>query len=86
MTFTDALRAVGLIAWLFCLACLLPAIGRILRRRARYFDPVWGVVFMLALNRLSFISRVSIEGSYATAIVLAIAMGCLSLSFQRYDR
>jgi hypothetical protein len=45
-------------AWLLCLACLSPAVWRIARRRARSLDPIWGVVFLLAVNRLSFLFHV----------------------------
>ncbi|WP_277969317.1 hypothetical protein [Sphingomonas echinoides] len=86
MLLADALRGAALCAWLFCLACLSPAVWRILRRRGRYLDPIWGLVFMLAVNRVTFIARVSFETSHITAILLAIAMGAVTLSFQRHDR
>ena len=86
MLLADALRGAALVAWLFCLACLSPAVWRIMRRRGRYLDPIWGLVFMLAVNRVTFIARVSFETSHITAILLAIAMGAVTLSFQRHDR
>lgn len=86
MLLADALRGAALCAWLFCLACLSPAVWRIIRRRGRYLDPIWGLVFMLAVNRVTFIARVSFETSHITAILLAIAMGAVTLSFQRHDR
>lgn len=86
MLLADALRGAALVAWVFCLICLLPAIWRIGWRRSRYLDPIWGTVFLLALNRLTFIARVSLEFSHLTAAALAIGMGALALSFQRHDR
>jgi uncharacterized membrane protein YoaK (UPF0700 family) len=86
MLLADALRGAALVAWLFCLACLSPAVWRIMRRRGRYLDPIWGLVFMLAINRLTFIARVSLEASHITAALLALAMGAVTLSFQRHDR
>ncbi|WP_242137389.1 hypothetical protein [Sphingomonas sp. TREG-RG-20F-R18-01] len=86
MLLADALRGAALCAWLFCLACLSPAVWRILRRRGRYLDPIWGLVFMLAINRVTFITRLSLELSHLTAGLLAIAMGAVTLSFQRHDR
>jgi len=85
MTLTNALWLGGLISWLFCLACLTPAVLRIARRRPRYLDPIWGLVFLLAINRISFALRVSADGSRATAMILAVAMGVISLSYQRRD-
>jgi hypothetical protein len=85
MTLTDAIRLGGLASWVFCLACLTPAVLRIARRRPQYLDPVWGLVFLLALNRISFALRISPDGSRATAMVLAIGMGFISWSYQRRD-
>jgi len=80
------LRAASVPAWLFCLACLSPAVWRLLRGRGRYYDPVWAVVFLLTLNRLSFLFSVSAEMSHATALVLALVMGAWSLWYQKRDR
>ncbi len=82
----EYLRQASVPAWLFCLACLLPAILRILLRQARSLDAIWGVTFLLGLNRLSFLYRLSAEASHASALVLAIAMGAMSWSYQRHDR
>ena len=79
------LAAGSLAAWLFCIACLTPAVVRIARRRPLYLDPIWGLVFLLAINRISFALRVSAEGSKVTAMLLAIAMGVISLSYQKRD-
>jgi hypothetical protein len=73
-------------AWLMCLACLSPALYRLMRRRPRYLDPIWGLVALLTLNRLSFLFHVSIKGSHATAILLALAMAWMSTSYQWHDR
>lgn len=81
----DPLRWLSVLAWLFCLACLSPAIVRQLSWRGRYLDPIWCVVFLLGLNRLSFLLRLPIEGSRGTALALAIGMGLLSVSYQRRD-
>lgn len=82
----DHLRLMNVGAWLFCLACLSPAVVRQVTWRGRYLDPIWSVVFLLALNRLSFLLRLSIEGSHVTAFALAIGMGLMSASYQRHDR
>ena len=79
------LRLAGIPAWLLCLACLIPAVLRILRRRGRYLDPIWGVVFLLAVNRMSFLLRVSTELSHLTAVVLALAMAWIAIGYQRHD-
>lgn len=81
----DILRMAAIPAWLLCLACLSPAVARILQRKGRSLDPIWGVVFLLAVNRLSFLARVSIELSHITAIVLALAMAAISIGYQRHD-
>ncbi|WP_242183204.1 hypothetical protein [Sphingomonas sp. CARO-RG-8B-R24-01] len=86
MLLADALRGAAIVAWLICLACLSPAIGRILRRQSRYLDPVWGIVFLLALNRLSFLFRVHAVLSYTTALILALVMGAGSVWYQKHDR
>lgn len=73
-------------AWLLCLACLSPAVWRLVRRRARSLDPIWGVVFLLVLNRLSFLLKVSPLISHTTAVALALVMAGLTISYQRGDR
>ena len=73
-------------AWLSCLACLSPAVWRIMRRRARSLDPIWGVVFLPVLNRLTFLAKVSPLISHATAVALALVMSALTVSYQRSDR
>ncbi|WP_242149643.1 hypothetical protein [Sphingomonas sp. BAUL-RG-20F-R05-02] len=85
MTLTDVIRLGGLASWVFCLACLTSAVVRIAQRRPRYLDPIWGLVFLLAINRISFALRISPDWSRATAMILAIAMGLISLSYQRSD-
>ncbi len=81
----DILRIAGLPAWLLCIVCLTPAVLRLLRRRGRYLDPIWGVVFLLAVNRLSFLLRVSTELSHLTAVLLALAMAWIAVGYQRND-
>ena len=77
--------AASFACWLFCIGCLMPAVLRIVRRRPRYLDPIWGLVFLLAANRISFVLQVSSEGSRVTAMAMAIGMGLLSLSYQKRD-
>lgn len=84
-TLDQLLRWANVLAWLFCLACLAPAVWRLMLRRARYLDPVWALIFLLSLNRLSFLLHVSVQISLATALVMAIAMGLFSRSYQGAD-
>jgi hypothetical protein len=86
MTATDIPQPVSVGAWLLCLACLSPAVLRIARRRARSLDPIWGVVFLLVVNRLSFLFHVEPLVSHGTPFLLAIAMAVLTLWYQRHDR
>ena len=86
MTVTDIPQPVSVGAWLLCMACLFPAVWRIARRRARSLDPIWGVVFLLSVNRLAFLFHVQPLISHGTALLLAIAMSCLTLWYQRHDR
>jgi lipopolysaccharide export LptBFGC system permease protein LptF len=86
MLLTDALRAAAIVAWLICLACLSPAVGRMFTRRSLYLDPVWGIVFLLALNRLSFLFRINAILSFTTAFILALVMGAGSIWYQKHDR
>jgi hypothetical protein len=79
------LRLASVPAWLVCIACLVPAVWRLLRHRGRHLDPIWGIVFLLALNRLSFLWRVSAEFSHASAVVLALTMAWFSRWYQRHD-
>ena len=76
----------SLYAWLLCLLCLCPAVWRIMTLRPRSLDPIWGLVFLLAMNRLSFLAHISPEVSHATALILALAMAALSTWYQRTDR
>ncbi|MBW6522396.1 hypothetical protein KZ810_02695 [Sphingomonas sp. RHCKR47] len=73
-------------AWLFCLACLAPAVWRLVRRRARSLDPIWGVVFLLVVNRLTFLAKLSPLISHSTAVALALVMSALTISYQWSDR
>jgi hypothetical protein len=82
----DILRLVSVPVWLLLAACLAPAVWRLLRHRGRHLDPIWGIVFLLALNRLSFVARVSAEFSHGSAIVLALTMASFSRWYQRHDR
>lgn len=75
----------GVIGWLICLACLLPAVLRLMAARGRYLDPIWALVFLLAINRLTFLLQVSRVLSHVTALVLALAMAWFSLWYQRHD-
>ena len=76
----------NLYAWLLCLLCLSPAMVRIVTLRPRSLDPIWGLVGLLAMNRLSFLAKISPEVSHATALALALAMSALSTWYQRWDR
>uniref|UniRef100_UPI0035CB444E hypothetical protein n=1 Tax=uncultured Sphingomonas sp. TaxID=158754 RepID=UPI0035CB444E len=80
-----ALRLLSVPAWLICIGCLAPAIWRLIRGRGRNLDPIWGVVFLLAVNRMSFLLRVSAEMSHATAALLALAMAWTAHWYQRHD-
>lgn len=83
----DAILMRGSIAaWLLCLACLAPAIWRIVCRRPRLTDPIWCLVSLLAINRLLFLIHVPREIAHGTAIALAMSMAALTLSYQRHDR
>lgn len=73
-------------AWALCLCVLLPPAWRMLARRSLYLDPLWCIVGLLALNRESFLLRISATGSHATALLLALAMAGMSWSYQRVDR
>ena len=76
----------SLCAWLLCLLCLCPAVWRIMTLRPRSLDPIWGLVALLAMNRLSFLAHISPEVSHATALILALAMAAMSTWYQRTDR
>lgn len=86
MSGLDILRAISAAAWIVCIACLTPAVARLMRGRGRYLDPIWAIVFLLSFNRLSFLLRISAEGSHVTAAMLAIAMAGFSIWYQRHDR
>lgn len=82
----DVPQPISVAAWILCLACLSPAVWRIVRRRARSLDPIWGVVFLLVLNRLTFLAKLSPLISHSTAVALALVMAALTVSYQRGDR
>jgi hypothetical protein len=81
----EPLRLVGVLCWLICLASLLPAVVRLITGRGRYLDPLLALIFLLAVNRLTFLFRVSWEGSQMTAAVLALIMAGFSIWYQRHD-
>lgn len=82
----DIPQPVSVVAWLICLLCLSPAVLRIALRKALYLDPIWGVVFLLAVNRLSFLFHAKPIVAHGTAILLALAMAGLTQWYQRHDR
>lgn len=75
----------GAIAWLICLLALMPAIVRLLVGKGRYLDPIWGIVFLLAVNRLTFLFSISRPLSHLTALILALVMAYFARWYQRHD-
>jgi hypothetical protein len=84
-TIDSAWPLAGVIGWLICLAALSPAVFRLMGARGRYLDPIWAIVFLLAVNRLTFLLQVSRPLSHITALLLALAMAWFSLWYQRHD-
>lgn len=83
---TDAsLVRVSVIVWAVCLVCMSPAVCRIAFGRSRSLDPIWGLMTLLVVNRLSFLLHVSREVSHLTAILLAIGSTIVTVSYQRWD-
>lgn len=82
----DVPQPISVAVWALCLLCLSPAVWRVVRRRAQSLDPIWGVVFLLVLNRLSFLFKASPLVSHSTAVVLGLVMSALTVSYQRSDR
>lgn len=72
-------------AWVVCLICLAPAVWRLLRWRGQYLDPLFGIIFLLAINRLTFLIHVSAIFSHASALILALAMAYFAVWYQRRD-
>lgn len=83
-TDTDLVR-VSVLVWVICLICLSPAVFRIACGRSRSLDPIWGLMTLLVLNRLSFLLHISREVSHLTAILLAIGSTIVTVSYQRWD-
>ncbi|WP_242140882.1 hypothetical protein [Sphingomonas sp. TREG-RG-20F-R18-01] len=81
----ELLRRASAPAWMLCIVCLSPSIWRLARGRGRRLDPIWALVFLLAVNRLSFLFRVSAELSHATALILALTMSWCTVWYQRRD-
>ncbi|UAK24173.1 hypothetical protein [Sphingomonas nostoxanthinifaciens] len=79
------LRCASIGAWLICLGSLSPAVARLLIAKGRYLDPIWAIAFLLVLNRLSFLARVSSTFSLVTALFLALVMAGFSTWYQRHD-
>jgi hypothetical protein len=67
------------------LLALLPAVLRLMRGKGRYLDPIWALVFLLAVNRLTFLFDVSRPLSHLMALILALAMAHFSHWYQRRD-
>lgn len=82
---SDVPPLLSVVAWSLCLLALSPAVYRLGRRRWRSLDPIWCVMFLLALNRLSFVLKVSQPLSQATAVALALTLAVLATSYQRSD-
>ncbi len=78
-------RAVNPWAWGICILCLMPAFARMTVGRGRRLDAIWAVVLLLAINRESFLFRVSPALSHASAALLALVMAAFSAWYQRHD-
>ena len=78
-------RAISPWAWVICIACLIPAIWRMVRGTGRYLDAIWAVVLLLAVNRESFLFHVSPVFSHASAAILAIVLAGFCVWYQRHD-
>lgn len=83
---TDIPRWMPIASWIFVLAVLSPAIMRVFSHRARYLDPLWIVAFLLVLNRLSYLFRVSALFSHVSSVVLALALAATVFAYQRDDK
>ena len=81
----DVLRAASGVTWTVVLVCLAPAVWRLISHRGRHLDALLGLIFLLALNRLSFLLRISPEFSHAGALLLAMALVPLAVWYQRHD-
>ena len=55
MPLTYVLREAGIPAWCLCLGVFAMPIWRMSRGRGRQSDPLLGIIFLLALNRQSFL-------------------------------
>jgi hypothetical protein len=75
----------GVVAWVICLLALSPAVVRLMRGVGRYLDPIWGIVFLLAVNRLTFLFDVSRPLSHLMALILALVMAYFARWYQRHD-
>ena len=83
---TDLPHWIRAAAWGVALVALFPAVRRIVARRARHLDPLWAVAFLLVLNRLSWVFRVSPVLSHSTGVVLALLLAGMSWWYQRVDK
>ena len=79
------IRVVSVGAWLFCLACMAAPALRLIRGRGRHLDPIWAIVLLLSVNRLSFLLHVSSLFSLSSALVLALVLARFSLWYQHRD-
>jgi hypothetical protein len=79
-------RWISVPAWIICLVCLSPAVWRLVRLRPRYLDPLFTLIALLAVNRLSFLLLTVRDASHGTAFLLALTMAVFAVYYQRHDR
>ena len=79
------LRIASGAASLLCLLVMIPAVYRLVRGRGRYLDPIWAMLLLLSVNRLSFLLRVSPTFSLGSALLLALVLAPFAVWYQRHD-
>ena len=90
----DLLRIGSLLVWGLVLVLFLPPMARAFRKaRRRDLDPIWAIVWWLALNRITFVGRnlywqtPMSDAEAAIAVVshvLAIVLACVILVLRRW--
>ena len=84
-------RVLSAITWIALALIMAPPVWRLLRRRGRSLDAIWGCGFLLCINRIAFLADAMVAAGsmrtwcYVTSICAGALYGWVAWGYQRHD-